>query len=594
MLESLNYPFDWAQIQRKGKQLKRTLLEQDHAWLEKKIAVLGGSTTFEVTKTLELFCLRRGIKPSFYESDFGLYYEDLMFENPQLLAFKPDVVYLHTSFVNLRSLPKIGDSVSEVDAKLNAEFAKITALWDKAKSLGYVVVQNNFEPPYFRTLGNLDAVLPQGHTHFINQLNLRIADAIRTRKGVYLNDLNSLVSRVGLSNWYSDELWRSYKYALRFQAIPDLASNLAAILAAIFGRSKKALVLDLDNTLWGGVIGDDGVAGIKLGPDTPEGEGFIRLQSYAAELRERGIVLAVCSKNDFDIAKGAFDHTDSVLKFHDFAEFAANWGLKSENIKAIAKNLNIGVDSLVYLDDSAFEREEVRGQLKMLEVPNVNANPFHMMEVVDRSGFFEAVAISDEDLQRNAMYTREKKRDDFRANFSSNEEFLRSLEMRAVLRPFEPAFLDRITQLINKTNQFNLTTKRYSHEDVQKLLNDESTIHLYGRLEDRFGDNGLVAVLIGRHQGPAEVDVDSWLMSCRVFKRDLEFAMFDQFVKLAKERGVQRIVGNYVPTAKNKIVETLLPELGFEKIAEQPGVKTTYALDLNKFKSPTYYIEVTK
>lgn len=593
MLNSLDYPFDWAQIQRKSKQIKRLLLEQDQSWIEKKLAVLGGSTTFEVTKTLELFCLRRGIKPSFYESDFGLYYEDLKFGNPKLLSFKPDIIYFHTTTRNLKRLPQVTDSPAAVDEKLESELHKIISLWDKAKELGCVVIQNNFELPYVRALGNLDAVLPQGNTRFINLLNLRLADAIAARKGVYLNDIHSLAARMGLMNWYSDELWRSYKYALRFQAIPDLANNLAAIIASLYGRSKKALVLDLDDTLWGGVIGDDGLSGIRLGPDNPEGEGFVQFQKYLRQLRDRGILLAVCSKNDFDITKSAFTHPDSVLQFEDFAEFAANWGLKSENIKNIAKSLNVGIDSLVYIDDSAFERAEVRNQVKGLEAPEVTNNPVQTMEAIDRSGFFEISSLSSEDLQRNAMYSHEKKRDDFRASFASNEEFLRSLEMRATIRPFESTYVDRITQLINKTNQFNLTAKRYTLEAVTQLMQETSSLHLWCRLEDRFGDNGLVAAIIGRGVNQHEIDLDVWVMSCRAFKRDVEFAMFDHFIRRAKATGCQRVFGTYVPTAKNKIVEALLSDLKFTKRGETAEGHITYVLDIDEFSCPSYHIEVT-
>ncbi|MFZ2169422.1 MAG: HAD-IIIC family phosphatase, partial [Methylococcaceae bacterium] len=344
-----------------------------------------------------------------------------------------------------------------------------------------------------------------------------------------------------------------------------LAHSIAAIVRAIYGKTRKCLVLDLDNTLWGGVIGDDGVNGLRLGNETPEAEAYTAIQLYCLELKRRGVLLAVCSKNDPKIAQEGFSHPDSILSLEDFSAFKASWGQKDEAIVEISHELNIGLDSLVFLDDNPAERELVATRLPMVAVPDIGSDPSNYIEILDRQLYFEPLDISAEDLKRASYYASNTQRNLVQASYGNYGEFLDSLEMKAEIRPFVPVYMDRIAQLTNKSNQFNLTTRRYTLGELEAMRCDPRYLTLYGRLADKFGDNGLVSVIVGRIESD-ELDIELWLMSCRVLKRDLEIAMLDKLVEQAKERSIKWILGTYLPTPKNGLVADHYEKLGFELV----------------------------
>ena len=327
--------------------------------------------------------------------------------------------------------------------------------------------------------------------HLINQLNLEFAKSAREITNLHINDINYLSSYVGLKNWLDKSLWYQAKYALSFDAIPDLAFDLSKIINSIFGRTKKCLILDLDNTCWGGVIGDDGLDAIHIGTETALAESYTSFQKYTKELKDRGITLAVCSKNDLQNAKEGFEHPDSILKLNDFTSFKANWEPKHQNILDIAKEINIGIDSLVFIDDNPVERDLVTSQISSISVPDVGSDVIDFIDYIDRNGYFEPITLSSDDINRNQYYEDNKKRTNERAVFKSYNEFLSSLEMTAEIKPFSSVYLDRIVQLTNKTNQFNLTTKRYTAGEIDNIANSDKYIKLYGKLSDKYGDNGL-------------------------------------------------------------------------------------------------------
>jgi FkbH-like protein len=341
-----------------------------------------------------------------------------------------------------------------------------------------------------------------------------------------------------------------------------LAKNVAGIIKSAYGKSKKCLVLDLDNTLWGGVIGDDGVQGLLLGRDHPRGETFQDFQRYVKGLRRRGVILAICSKNDPDIAKEGFSHPDSILSVEDFSAFKANWNPKPGNIREIAAELNIGLDSIVFVDDNPAERAIVSEQLPEVATPDVGSDVSRFAEVLEFERYFEVIDIVEDDLHRSSYYKTNLQRETEQKNCGDYGEFLASLAMSAEITSFSPVYLERITQLINKTNQFNLTTKRYTSAEVERISADPSFVKLYGRLADRFGDNGLVSVVIGRVIDTT-LELDLWLMSCRVLNREMELAMFDALVEQCKARGIGRIVGIFIPSKKNGIVADHYRKLGF-------------------------------
>jgi FkbH-like protein len=343
-----------------------------------------------------------------------------------------------------------------------------------------------------------------------------------------------------------------------------LAESFAAICRGLYGRARKVLVLDLDNTLWGGVIGDDGVDGIQIGRETAVAEAYTAFQEYCLRLRDRGVLLAVCSKNDEAVARAGFEHPDSVLRMEHFASFRANWEPKDENIEAIAAELNLGWDSFVFVDDNPAERALVAAQLPGVAVVEVGDDVAGYPAAIECGRYFEAVTLTGEDLARSGLYEREAQRTLVAGEFADYEAYLESLEMTAEIERFKPVYLERITQLTNKTNQFNVTGRRYTLAEMEAVMNDPAAVGLYGRLSDRFGDHGLVSVVVGRRDGDV-LEIETWLMSCRVLKRGMEDAMLDALVEQARLLGVRRLRGHYVATRKNAMVAEHYSRLGFEE-----------------------------
>ena len=567
MREYFDYPFNIGVLQRKKKSIKNELM-QNSSITDVRIGILSGSTTSEIKDILELFLLNEGIKPTFYQSEYNKYYEDVMFKNEKLKSFNPNIIYIHTSEVNINNYPKISDDQEKVNQGIENEFTKFKSIWEKIRAeYNCVIIQNNFELPYHRSLGNLDFSDIHGKTNFIMALNQKFAEYAQLNKGFYINDINYLSSWFGLERWHDRTFWYSYKYACSYDAIPLLCHNISRIIKCIYGKSSKCLVVDLDNTLWGGVIGDDGLNNIQIGKETPLGEAYTELQSYIKELRNRGVMLAICSKNEMKNVIEGFSHPDNVLKLEDFIATKANWSQKDRNIQEIAENLNIGLDSLVFLDDNPIERELVKWQQPKVRVPDIGDDITKYISFLDREGYFEPATFSLDDIERNKFYEENLKRDDIKNSFKNYDEFLRSLNMKAEIACFKPVYYDRISQLVNKTNQFNLTTKRFTISEIEQLLKSDDYVTLYGRLSDKFGDNGLVSCIIG-NINELEMDIVLWIMSCRVLKRGLELSMFDELVNVCKSRGIKRITGWYYKTLKNNMVEDFYKTIGFSNVMQ--------------------------
>lgn len=581
MLKELEYPFDAEYIVKKKKSLKKSLLENTTGMIEKKIAILGGSTTNDIKLVLELFLLNYGIKPSFYESEYNQYYQDAMFPNAELEEFAPDVIYIHTSNRNITAYPVLSDGAEQIDAMLNAEMEKFKGIWKRLAEVYHCpIIQNNFEYPYYRLLGNKDASDIHGKTNFINRLNMEFYTYAQDHENFYICDINYISADYGLKKWSDPFYWHMYKYALCVPAIPYLSFNVANIIKSLFGKNKKGFVLDLDNTLWGGVIGDDGVDNIVLGPEESEGQVYSEFQRYIKEHKQLGIILNVNSKNEYENAIAGLQHPDSELRSDDFIEIKANWNPKDQNFKEIATELNLLPESLVFVDDNPAERAIVTGQLPGVVAPEIGSVEQYV-GVIDRSGFFEVTNLSKDDLKRNEMYKENMERAKLEASYENYEDYLRSLDMNATIKTFEPVYMARIAQLTNKSNQFNLTTKRYTQTEIEETAASSDYITLYGKLEDKFGDNGVVSVVIGHVEGKV-CHIDLWIMSCRVLKRDMEFAMMDTLVKRCKERQIEKIVGYYYPTAKNKMVQNFYDLQGFVKINEDEAGNTIWHLDISE------------
>ncbi|MDO4483898.1 MAG: HAD-IIIC family phosphatase [Clostridia bacterium] len=590
-MQAFEHPIDAALLLRKKRRLKKELLSRDIAWIDKRIAVLGGSTTNEICDQLELFLLHHGIRPTFYQSEYGQYWQDAVFSNEGLDAFRPDVVYIHTSWRNIPVFPDTTATVQQANDMLEEVCGHFTAAWEKLQErFGCPIIQDNFDRPAWRLLGNSDISDHRGKTNFIFKLNRYLYDYADSHKGFYVNDVDYLAACFGLEKWANPLYWHMYKYSLCLEAIPALAKSVADIIKSIYGRNKKVIVCDLDNTLWGGVVGDDGPEGIQVGPEVPMGQIYSEFQQYLKEQKSIGVLLAVNSKNDEENAIAGLNHPDGPLKPGDFAAIRANWDNKDMNARSIAEELSLGADSFVFIDDNPVEREIMQAAGLGIAVPVMDKVEAYL-QTLDRSGYFEVTSLSDDDLSRAAMYQANAQRKTLMQSAGSYEDFLRSLDMKAAITDFEPMAIQRIAQLTNKSNQFNLTTLRCSEGDIRAMQESENWLCLCGRLQDKFGDNGIVSVVAGEREGDA-LHLRLWLMSCRVLKRGMEDAMLDTLVTGARARGISTIVGYYYPTAKNNMVRDFYGRMGFALIKEQPDGSTVWALETSAYAPKNPPIEI--
>ena len=590
-MKELEYPFESDYIIKKKKSLRRALLADGRERLRKKIAVFGGSTTHDIIVYLELFLLDQGIEPEFYESEYAQYWQDIMFPSEELLDFSPDLVYIHTTSRNIVNYPTTAESREQVEEKLQREYAKFEQMWKKITETYHCpIIQNNFEMPFYRLMGNKDCSDYRGRSNFVSRLNGLFYDYAEKNEGFYINDINFISASYGLRQWSDPSYWNMYKYAMCTEAIPEFSFNLSNIIKSLFGKNKKALALDLDNTLWGGVVGDDGVDGIQIGQETGVSQSYYEFQSYVRSLKDIGVILTVCSKNDHENAIAGLNHPEGALKPEDFIIIKANWENKDRNIIETANELNIFPDSIVFADDNPAEREIVRAQVQGVAVPRMDGVENYIINL-DRGGYFEVTNFSADDLKRNEMYKANAERSAQQASFADYGEYLLSLDMKAVIDDFIPVYLQRITQLTNKSNQFNVTTKRYTATEMDDVYKSNEYIRLYGKLTDKFGDNGVVSVVIGKIDGDI-LNIDLWIMSCRVLKRDMELAMLDRLVERAAERGIKTIKGYYYPTAKNKMVRELFNVFGFEKIEEDSEGNTVWKLDIAGYEKKNNVITV--
>lgn len=578
-MKPLEYPFDEGYILSKKKKIKKELLDSGTNFTDTKIAILGGSTTNDIKLVMELFLLDYGIKPSFYESEYNRYYQDAVFPNAELEEFAPQIIYIHTTNRNITEYPKISDSAETIDELIKNEVQKFTTMWTKLEEKYHCpIIQNNFEMPLYRIMGNKEASDIHGKINFINRLNEEFYKYAREHNNFYICDINYISADYGLKKWQEPFYWYMYKYALNVSAIPYLSYNVANIIKSLLGKNKKGFVLDLDNTLWGGIVGDDGVDNLEIGPEESGGQVYTEFQNYIKEHKDLGLVLNIASKNEEENAIAGLNHPDGVLKPDDFIEIKANWEPKDRNFAHIAESLTLLPESLVFIDDNPAERAIVEGNLKGVRAPEIG-EAHNYIQTIDRSGFFEVTNLSKDDLNRNEMYKENVKRAKLQASFENYEDYLLSLEMVGTIKKFEPVYTARIAQLSNKSNQFNLTTKRYTQTEIGDIMTDESYIPLYGKLVDKFGDNGLVSVVIG-HIVEDICHVDLWLMSCRVLKRDMEFAMMDELVRQCKKKGIKQIKGYYYPTAKNNMVREFYALQGFTKISEDEAGNTEWKFDI--------------
>lgn len=592
-MRELEYPFDSQYILQKHKKLKKELINNKKNDKKKRIAILSGATVGIFQDILELFLLNHQIYPEFYQGDYYRYYEEGSFGTENLDKFQPEIVYFHISLKNL--LPLIEKGLEEKDYEMpNAEdlLSPIKqAILGVQKRYHCMVIVNNFELPPFRVMGNAECYHKDSEIYLIQEANRLLVIFAEQTGNVYMNDLNYQSAYYGLERWFDHNLWYLYKYPYAMDAIPYVAFNVSNIIKSIYGKNKKVIVLDLDQTLWGGIIGEDGIENISLGIENAKGMYYHEFQKYLKKLMRKGVALTICSKNEEETAKKGFLHSESVLKIEDFVSFQANWKEKSYNIQQIAKELNVLLESMVFIDDSINEREQV-----LFALPEVAVLPLEQKEnyiqILDGSGYFEITTVTQDDLKRNEYYKQNKLQQEERKNYKSYEEYLSSLQMKAQISFISEKNIKRAVQLINKTNQFNMTTRRFTEIELTDYLKLEGNYGLAICLKDRFGDNGIVSIVLYSLKNDYFV-IENWLMSCRVFQRDLEIAIFEEMIYFCNAHHISKIIGFFQRTEKNKVVCQFYQSLGF-MLEDSKNGQEIWKLEVDHYKKRKTYITEEK
>jgi FkbH-like protein len=486
----------------------------------------------------------------------------------------------------------VGGDRSTVDDAISG----LRACWQLAKQHSRcTVIQQTVLPVFPDTLGSNECAYSESRAERVRRLNDRLAK-VAADEGILLLDAATWAARTGLHSWFDYTLWHSAKQETNPQASALYGDLVGRLLGALRGRSGKCLVLDLDNTLWGGVVGDEGWSGITLGQGSALGEAYIAFQEYALALARRGIILAICSKNDEKNARAPFErHPDMMIRLDDIACFVANWEDKATNLRRIAKMLNIGLDALVFADDNPFERNLVRQELPMVAVPELPEDPALYASTIAAGGYFEGFAVTADDVARIRQYRDNAARVAELEATTDLPAYLRNLDMEMIWGAFDEAGLPRITQLVNKSNQYNLTTRRYNEAELRQWTQDEQVLTYQLRLRDRLGDNGMISVIIARPKAgePDAIEIDTWLMSCRVLGRQVETAALNLMAEHARARGYTRLIGIFIPTEKNEMVRDHYLKLGFEKLQEEPPEGgAIYELRLPAYTPLDHFISV--
>jgi FkbH-like protein len=543
-----------------------------------RLAVLSNSTLDLVVPALVASAARYGIALEVIQPSYDQVAQGALTPDSKVNSSKPDAVLLALDY---RALPlKLSLADAEASsATVQGVIGYLQMLRNGIKTNSNAVcIFQTFAPPLETLFGSLDRALPGTLRHLVDNINRQLAEYVLSSGDVLL-DVAGLAETVGLADWHNTQLWNMAKFSFSDELIPLYADHVARTVAAIRGKSRKVLILDLDNTVWGGVIGDDGLEGIKIAQGDATGEAHLAVQRLALDLRHRGIVLAVSSKNTDEVARMPFEqHPEMLLKLEHIAVFQANWNDKATNIRAIAEELSLGLDALVFLDDNPVERGLVRKLLPQVAVPELPEEPAYYARTLAAGGYFEAVAFATEDLKRAGFYQDNARRANLQKQVGGVDAYLASLDMTITFQPFDAIGRARIVQLINKSNQYNLTTRRYTDPEVTAAENDPEVFTLQVRLADIFGDNGMISVVICRPGEAGAWDIDTWLMSCRVLGRKVEDMVLREILEHARAARVHKLTGAYRPTDRNKLVIDHYAKLGFTKVGEEESGLTRWEL----------------
>lgn len=568
--------------------LKKNLKKDFSTLKEIRLALLGDSSTQLLHQAIRGMGFEEGFNLQIWEADFDQI--ELQVHDPRsaLYAANPQVIVLYRASHKL--LNKYNKLSTDKRLELaDREMQAIASLRESIRANSSAnIVYFNYNEIDDSIYGNFTASNPSSFLYQLRKLNYELMCLAEKLSDFHICDLSSIQNQLGRNMLFNPGIYVNTEILLSIEALPFVAQRTVSILGTLSGKVKKCLVLDLDNTLWGGIIGDEGLENLQLG-SLGIGKSFTEFQYWIKKLKQRGLILAVCSKNDEDIAKKPFtDHPDMVLKLEDIAVFVANWKNKVDNLHYIQKVLNIGFDSMVFLDDNPFERNIVREHIKNIVVPELPEDPALYLEYLYGLNLFETISVSTEDLGRTELYQTEALRAEAQNGFTDESSFLESLEMFSDVQPFNDYNAPRVVQLSQRSNQFNLRTLRYSPVDIEQLKLSDSFFNFTFTLRDKFGDNGLICVVSVRKKDELTGFVENWFMSCRVLKRGMEEFVLNTIMEHLKDRGFRILEGEYIPSARNTMVADHYHKLGFK---EDNGL---WKLDVQTYSPKPSFIKSVK
>ena len=570
-------------------QLKRNLKSDLTDFPSFKLAIVGDTATQLLSTAIRGMGVERGYNIDLFEAEYNQVERQLLDPTSDLYQFDADI------FIIFQSTHKLGEHHAMLSTDLQENLADdrlnfIASVCANPLMEGKKIIYFNYPEIEDTVFGSYANKVASSLTYQIRKLNYELMRLSQQYQNLFICDIAALQNKLGRDTMFAANVYTSTEMILSIDALPYIASRVMDIVCAVKGQFKKCLILDLDNTVWGGVIGDDGIEGIQLGHGLGIGKAFSEFQMWVKKLKQRGIIICVASKNNESTAKEPFEkHPDMILKLDDIAVFQANWETKVDNIRTIQQILNIGFDSMVFLDDNPFERNIVRDNIPGIMVPELPEDPAEYLEYLYSLNLFETASYSRSDKDRTKQYQVEAQRVQLSKTFTNEADFLKSLNMVSVVSSFTKFNTPRVAQLSQRSNQFNLRTVRYTDADIEALAKDPSVIDLSFTLEDKFGDNGLIAVVIMKPIDNSTLFIDTWFMSCRVLKRGLENYTLNTVVEKAKTAGYKKIIGEYLPTPKNKMVENHYIELGFTPIE---NAKTNqFILNIDEYKLRECYIE---
>ena len=552
---------------------------------ECKVAILGNCSTQHLATALKGYGYKENYNLNIFDSDYNQIDSQIMDDASELYQHDPEFVLIYMS------TEKLYEQFCDMNLESRAEFAdiiiqKISNYWATLNNkIKTNIIQFNFIEIDDRIFGNYANKTPNSFIYQLRKLNFNLMELSSNTKNAFIVDLSTIQNFYGRENVYDDKLYYIAKMPLSTNILPEVAKQVVDVIKTLHGKLKKCVILDLDNTLWGGVIGDDGLKSIQIG-ELGLGHAFSEFQMWLKELKNRGILLAICSKNNEDTAKEPFEkHPEMVLRLDDISMFVANWENKASNIKNIQATLNIGMDSMVFIDDNPFERNLVRGMIPDITVPELPEDPALYLSYLKSLNLFETASYSENDKDRTKQYQAQAQRVTMQNSYENFDEYLKSLEMVATAHKFDEFEIPRISQLTQRSNQFNLRTIRYTEAEIEEICRDDKYFTLSFSLKDKFGDYGLISVVIMEKQDDKTLFLNTWLMSCRVLKRGMEEFIINKVIETAKENGFKKVIGEYIKTPKNSMVENIYSKLGFIDLGNGK-----FEADVNKFKENKTFI----